>query len=206
VGNYAVHGILVENTCGQTALPTANPLDFLVELRTDAGIAYWMPDKAALASGTLSENGSFRFAMSDTQLVQSGPGMRQLEPSDFLTAEPDFDLKQQQGRACTLTRKQTVAGKVARRIEDGVVRETPDASVRDAAVESEAIEGGDDMRAEHLIEVAPSAGSNCEAALAALGGAFLALPCEARYVLSGSLDTTGSTFATDGGDADAGPQ
>ena len=41
---------------------------------------------------------------------------------------------------------------------------------------------------------------------AALGGKFLALPCEARYVLSGSLDTSGAieSKATAGSGAVAG--
>lgn len=200
VGSYAVHGVLVENTCGQSALPTVNPLDFVVELRTDSGVAYWMPDKASSSSGTLSENGSFRFTMSDTQVVQGGPNMRQLEPSDFLSAEPDFDLKPQQSRGCALTRKQTVSGTVVRRIQDGVVNETG----ADAAVASGLAGENADLSAEHVIEVTPAAGSDCNAAVAALGGAFLALPCEARYVLSGSLDTTGATFASDAGEADGG--
>jgi hypothetical protein len=204
VGSYAVHGVLAENTCGQSALPTANPLDFVVELRTDIGIAYWLPDKAASTSGTFNDAGGFRFTMSDTQVVQGSAGPRQEEPSDFLSTEPDFDLKQRQTRACALTRKQTVSGKVMRRIEDGVVNETPASTDRDAAVD-EALNAGDDLSAEHLIEVAPSTGSDCNAALAALGGAFLALPCQARYLLSGSLDTAGAVFPTDAGELDAAP-
>ena len=201
VGSYAIHGVLVENTCGQSALPTANPLDFVVELRTDSGVAYWMPDKAAMASGTLNDSGNFRFSMSDTQVVQGAPGMRLEQPSDYLSAEPDFDLKRQQARGCALTRKQTVSGKVARRIEDGVVNETPSSNDRDAAIEESSSADGD-LSAEHLIEVTPASGSDCEAALAALGGAFLALPCEARYSLNGSLDTRGAVFPRDGGGSD----
>jgi hypothetical protein len=203
VGSYAIHGVLVENTCGQTALPTANPLDFVVELRTDSGVAYWMPDKATPASGTLTESGTFRFSMSETQLVGPAPGMRQDEPSDFLSTEPDFDLRRQQARACALTRKQTVSGKVARRVEDGVVNETPRSDSGAASDESESADV--DLSAEHLIQVTPSPGSSCEGALAALGGAFIALPCEARYVLNGSLDTTGAVFPSDGGEADGSP-
>lgn len=193
VGSYAVHGVLVENTCGQSGLQTTNPLNFVVELRKDSGVAYWMPEKATPASGTLNDSGSFRFTMSDTQVVQAPQTRRQEEPGDFLSGDPDFDLKRQQTRGCALTRKQTVSGMVARRIADGVVQETD----RDAAVdESEA----HDLSAEHVIEVTPSSGSDCDLALAALGGAFLALPCEARYLLNGKLDTTGAVFAPDGGE------
>ena len=202
VGNYAIHGVLVENTCGQSALPTVNPLDFVVELRTNSGVAYWMPEKASPASGTLNDSGSFRFTMSDTQVVKGAPGVSQEQPSDFLSTEPDFDLKAQQARGCALTRKQTVSGKVARRLEDGVVNETPSSNARDAAIE-ESESGDGDLSAEHVIEVTPTSGSNCDGALAALGGAFLALPCEARYLLNGSLDTTGAVFARDGGEPDS---
>ena len=199
VGSYAVRGVLVENTCGQSALPSAATFDFVVELRIDSGVAYWMPDKASSTSGTLSDNGRFRFTLSDTQVVQATPRAQPEEPSDFLSGEPDFDLKRQQGRACALTRKQTVAGKVARRIDDGVVSETP-ASPDDAA-NGDSI-ASDDLNAEHLIEVMPSSGSACDAALAALGGAFLALPCEARYLLAGELDTAGAILPKDGGSSD----
>lgn len=191
VGSYAVHGVLVENTCGQSALPTSNPLDFVVEIRTDSGVAYWIPNKATQNTGTLNSTGAFRFTMSDTALVEGSAGMRQLEPNDFLSAKPDFDLNGE-ARACALTRKQTVSGKLARRLKDGMVNETG-AVDQDAASDTEF---PDDLSAEHVIEVTPSSGSDCTAALAALGGTFLALPCSARYVLSGSLDTSGATLSS----------
>lgn len=205
VGSYAVHGVLIENSCGQTALPTSNPLDFVVEIRTISSVAYWMPGKAAQNSGTLNDSGNFQFTMSETQVVQTAASTGQLEPSDFLSAEPDFDLQKKQARACALTRKQTVKGKLARRIEDGGVSETPSASQRDAATALEAdataVDSNDDLSAEHVIEVTPTSGSDCNGALAALGGVFLTLPCEARYVLSGSLDTSVATLgAVDSGE------
>lgn len=194
VGSYAVHGVLVENTCGQSALPTSNPLDFVVEIRTDAGVAYWIPNKATQNTGTLNGTGAFRFTMSDTALVEGSANMRQLEqPSDFLSAKPDFDL-QSEDRACVLTRKQTVSGKLARRLKDGVV-DASGAAEQAAAADSDS-DSAEDLSAEHVIEVTPSSGSDCNAALAALGGSFLALPCSARYVLSGSLDTSGATLSS----------
>jgi hypothetical protein len=199
VGSYAVHGVLVENTCGQTALPTSNPLDFVVEIRTDSGVAYWIPNKAMSNTGTLNDSGTFRFTMSDTKVVDGSMTMRQEEPSDFLSAKPDFDLQKQQDRACALTRKQTVSGKLARRIEDGMVNAT--GSDKDASVDADSDE---DLSAEHVIEIAPTSGSNCNGVLAALGGAFTALPCEARYLLSGSLDTSGATKAAPSSQADSG--
>jgi hypothetical protein len=194
VGSYSVHGVLVENSCGQNALPTSGALDFKVEIRQDTGVAYWMPVKATQSSGTLSTSGDFRFTMSETQVVSNG--MRQLEPSDFAnaSANPDFDLKQ--SRACALTRKQTVKGNLGRRIEDGVVTQTA-ASMRSSDAGDD-IASDDDLDAEHLIEIAPTSGSDCNVALAALGGTYLTLPCEARYLLSGNLDTSGAAASAPG--------
>jgi hypothetical protein len=204
VGRYAVHGVLVENSCGQSALAASSSLDFVVEIRVDSGVAYWNPVKATPSSGTLTTSGDFRFTMSETQVVSSG--MRQLEPGDFAnaSANPDFDL--QRSRACALTRKQTVKGNLGRRIEDGVVTDTS-ASKRSSDAGYGDADGDDDLDAEHVIEVAPTSGSDCNVALAALGGPYLTLPCEARYLLSGNLDTRRaltSAAGNGGKQADAG--
>ena len=179
VGTYTVHGVLVDNTCGELALPTENPLDFFVEVREQDGVAYWMPSQASENTGTLNSAGSFRFIASRTQLVDDGSAPPSLEPIDFQTMRGDFDLATMP--ACALTIKETVSGTLQRRLEAGVVATTQ-------AVSDDA----GDLSAEHLIQVAPSSGSDCNGALAALGGSFVALPCEARYVLSGDLDTAGA--------------
>lgn len=183
IGSYSVHAVLVENSCGQTALPTTNPLDFVVEIREDDGVAYWIPSKSPQNTGTLSMKGGFRFSMSETQVVEGSGTVQDLQPSDFQTGRGDFDL--QQAPVCALTLKQTVTGTLQRRLDHG--NGAAEVSV-DAAVAT----SGEDLSAEHLIEVTPASGSDCTQALAALGGSFLALPCEARYELSGALDTTGA--------------
>lgn len=184
VGRYTVKGVLVENTCGQAGLPTVNPLEFIVELREDQGVGYWVPSESPRNTGSLDDDGSFRFIVSQTQVVnQPANGARNLEPQDFVTLNPDFDL--QQPRACALTTREIVAGSIQR-------RQSPDGGVSVSAVRSgdagtSDLAGDDDLLAENTIEVSPSAGSDCNRALAALGGTFLALPCQARYVLHGSL-------------------
>ena len=183
VGRYAVHGVLVENSCGQ-GLPTANPLDFQLEIRESDGVAYWSPSKSSRNSGSLSDAGAFRFNTSQTTVIK--PSMQVLaEPSDFVSNDPDRDLKQT--RACAVTTKQTITGNLQR------WRET-DGAVTESALRGDA-GSADDLSAEHVIEVAASAGSDCNAALVAFGGKYNALPCEARYQLRGTLDTTGSVRA-----------
>ena len=181
VGRYAVHAVLVENSCGG-GLPATTPLDFQVEVREQDGVAFWVPTKAARNSGSLGSDGAFRFSVSQTTVVsQAKPA--QLEPRDFLSTDPDRDLKQP--RACAVTTKETVSGNLQRwRKADGSV--TLSAMASDAS-------SMDDLSAEHRIEVAPSSGPDCDSALAAFGGKYNALPCEARYQLRGILDTTGTT-------------
>lgn len=179
VGRYAVHGVLVENTCGQ-GLPTANPLDFQVEIREAEGIGYWVQGKSSRTSGTLSDARAFRFTASQTAVLKA-PMQTLAEPTDFLTNDPDRDLKQQRG--CAVTTKETITGNLQRwRAADGSISS---GLVADAGSD-------DDLSAEHVIEVSPSSGSDCDSVLVAYGGTYNALPCEARYQLNGALDTTGA--------------
>jgi hypothetical protein len=183
VGRYAVHGVLLENSCGQ-GLPASGSFDFQVEIREADGVGSWAQNKSARNSGSLSDEGAFRFSASQTTVVK--PAMLvQPEPSDFLGSDPDRDLRQQ--RACAVTTKETITGNLQRwRKADG--------SITESSLRSDA-GSDDDLSANHLIEVAPSSGSDCNSVLVAFGGTYNALPCEARYQLRGVLDTTGSVRA-----------
>jgi hypothetical protein len=187
VGRYDVRGVLVENTCGQSGLPTSNPLQFSVELREDQGVGYWVPSKMSQNTGSLGADGSFRFAVSSTQQVaQTTQANNNLQPSDFRSLDPDFDLKK---ATCALTNMQTVSGTLRRRLTtDGGVIDTGNAA--DAAAT-------DDLVAENVIAVSPTTGSDCNAVLVTYGGAFQNLPCQARYELSGKLisDSNNSSAA-----------
>jgi hypothetical protein len=183
VGTYAVQGVLVENSCGQSGLPAAATLKFSVEIREDGGVGYWVQGKQGKNSGSLNAQGEFRFSVADTQVLSTMQPVQQ--PSDFTTLQPDFDL--QPKRTCAVTTRQTLSGSLRRRqAADGGAVVALAAS--DAAVSSDT-----DLSAEQLIEVTPTVGSDCNTALAALGGNYLALPCDARYLLTGTLQVAPNT-------------
>ena len=191
VGFYAIQGVLIENTCGQTALPAATPLKFDVQIREDNGVGYWMRSKQGQSTGSLDSHGEFSFSTSQTKLVSmQAANSTQLQPSNFTTLQPDFDL--QQRRSCALTITEMISGTLQRRnAADGgavVMIGQPDAAV---------VSDGD-LEAEHVIDVSPSAGSDCNDELAALGGNYNSLPCHARYVLHGSLQALSSAGVVGG--------
>lgn len=192
VGTYAVHGVLVENTCGQSGLMTVNPLDFSVELREEQGVGYWVASNAAQSSGLLNADGSFSFTVSQSQIVsRSAPGA-DLSPADYASQNPDtnFDLRQ---TTCAVTMNETISGNLTR--------------WRSLGGKSNALTtpSADDLSARDVITLDPTAGSNCNAALTVFGGAYSALPCRASYVLSGDLDASPVTAPpVVSADADAG--
>ena len=173
VGVYEIRGALVNNSCGQTALPTMNPLEFSVQITRDEGVGYWQIDKRAAAPGELEDDGSFRFTNEQTSLVSSMRGPRQdLEPTDFGTLNPDFDLKTVN---CAMKVSETISGSLARSLVDVLDGGTDPSS------------NGDDLEGENVIEIEPTGNSDCSASLAAFGGTFQNLPCSAKYKLKGEL-------------------
>jgi hypothetical protein len=176
VGVYAVRGVLVENSCGTTALPTPSPLEYNVEIREDHGVGYWMPAKSSQNAGSLTTRGEFSFSATQSAVLSMTQGGQQLQPTDFQTLQPDFDL---QKKTCAVTSMRRISGSLQRRnaADGGFVTEI--GSV-DAGAD-------DDLVGTDIVEIAPSAGSDCNASLSALGGTYLALPCGARYLLTGTL-------------------
>jgi hypothetical protein len=189
VGKYAVRGVLVENTCGASGLAAVNPLEFNVELRDDGGLGYWVPTKSAGNTGKLSADGTFRFSVSQTQVLSQSNSAKQLEPSDFVASPTaDFDL---QKTTCAVSIVETIEGSLLRRQDSaGRIVTSTSASSSGAALS--------DLMAEDTIQVTPSAGSDCNSQLSALGGNYLALPCQASYQLSGALDASDATPAPTG--------
>lgn len=183
IGTYAVRGVLVENTCGQTGLPTVNPLEFSLELREDQGVGYWIPTKNNRNSGIVNADGSFTFTTSQTQVLGQSSATQNLQPSDFAANSPDsnFDLRQ---TTCAVTVTERITGNLARWIS--LTGSTAAGGAGSAGVDM-------DLTGRDEIAVAPSAGSSCNAALTAFGGAYSALPCGASYVLRGTLDTSAQT-------------
>lgn len=179
VGVYAVRGVLALNTCGPMGLPAQNPLSFAVEIREDDGLGYWYPSKAAQNTGSFNSRGEFSFTVSQTKIVSMGLANPVLQPGDFTTGQTDFDIRQ---TTCAVSVTETIAGAVSRReAADGGAVVALD--VADAAVSGTS----DDLNGSDVIDVSPTSGSDCNADLTAFGGSYQALPCRARYVLTGTL-------------------
>jgi hypothetical protein len=179
VGTYAIRGVLAENTCGQTGFPTANPLSYDVELREDDGLGYWMPSKQSQNTGSFNSAGAFHFTESQTEVLSMGLANPNPSPSDFVTQGPDFDIQQ---KTCAVTIDETIDGSVLRRdaADGGMV-------VAVAAADGGSASQDTDLVGEDLIVVTPSSGSDCNMDLTAFGGAYLTLPCDARYEMTGML-------------------
>jgi hypothetical protein len=177
VGVYAINGTLVQNTCGQ-ALPAVDPLKFEVEIRQSDRVGYWQSEKQPQRSGELEEDGSFLFTGEQTSLVSSMRTPRNdLEPGDFVSLTPDFDLKTTN---CAMRVKETIEGTLARRV---VLDEGGEPQIDDANPGAK-----HDLIGDNTIEVSATPESDCSASLAAYGGPFSNLPCMAHYVLSGELE------------------
>lgn len=181
VGVYMINGALVTNTCGQMALPAVNPLKFEVEIRQDDRVGYWQTDKQPQRAGELDDDGAFMFIGEQTSLVSSMRGARELEPGDFVSLTPDFDLKTTN---CAMRVKETIEGSVVRRV---VLVDGGEPQVEDANPSSK-----HDLTGDNTIEVSATPDSDCSKSLAAYGGPFSNLPCMAHYVLSGDLELTKS--------------
>jgi hypothetical protein len=182
VGVYAINGALVQNTCGHAALPAVDPLKFEVEIRQNDRVGYWQSDKQPQRSGELEEDGSFLFTGEQSSLVSSMRTPRNdLEPGDFVSLTPDFDLKVTN---CAMRVKETIEGTLARRV---VLVDGGEPQIDDANPGAK-----HDLTGDNTIEVSATPESDCTASLAAYGGPFSNLPCMAHYVLSGELEKTKS--------------
>jgi hypothetical protein len=176
VGVYAVRGVLVENSCGTTALPTPSPLEYNVEIREDHGVGYWVPAKSPQNAGSLTARGEFNFSATQSAVLSMTQAGQQLQPNDFQTLQPDFDL---QKKTCAVTSMRRISGSLQRRnaADGGGVAEIGSADAGE----------DDDLVGTDIVQISPSAGSDCNSSLSALGGTYLALPCGARYLLTGTL-------------------
>ena len=172
VGVYSISGALIDNSCGQTALPTENPLDFEVAIRLDDSVGYWQIDKQPAQPGELEDDGSFRFKHEETKLVSRMRSVRDLEPQDFNSQDPDFDLKTS---TCVMKVTEVIEGTLAVKLTD-----LADGGMGDSKNKT-------DLKGDNTIQVEPTSDSDCSAWLAALGGTFNNLPCSAHYKLKGEL-------------------
>src|SRR4051812_37474374 len=114
VGVYAVAGALEENTCGQTALPTANPLAFNVEVRNAEGVGSWQLEKKPAFAGLLKADGEFLFQSQGAFPVALPKVKKDLEPSDFFAGDSDADLNK---ATCTLVMTESMKGALHRSMQ-----------------------------------------------------------------------------------------
>jgi hypothetical protein len=174
VGTYAITGALVENTCGQTARSTPDPLIYTVHVRDDDGVGTWQLEKQGAQAGTLDDEGKFAFlAESSTPMGEQTRPKQVLEANDFLSGDPDADLYRAN---CTLLTRESMRGTLHRRLQDADAGMSADAGMDDA-----------DLVGVNTIEIQPAPGSDCTLQLAAVGGAYLALPCRVEYEIEGAL-------------------
>lgn len=201
IGAFDVTETLVENQCGAMGLPVLSTFRFAVELRNDGGRAVWRRKGAPLYFGTV-QNGEYAF-VSETSVA-----VRLDEPGG--TEPPDWsDFVMDAGAAngentCILIRREQITvrpSKVGEIPDGGSDAETTDAGASDdAAVDAGSPDGSApemtadggvddgtdlDLTGTHRIEVLPVAGTNCAPLLKVNGGVFDALPCAARYTMTG---------------------
>lgn len=163
VGTYEVTGSLVENSCGSTAFNAVDPVSFVVELRSeDHGPAVWRRPNAAIVNGSHTGD-DYRFR-TETTVQLYGP--------DEVAQTPGCVLAQIE--TIRVTAKSSASG-------DAGVSSDLGTSTGDAGVSANSA-----FRGTSVIELSPTAGSNCLRAVAISGGPFLTLPCRVEYDLSGT--------------------
>ncbi|MGD8859366.1 MAG: hypothetical protein PVI30_05090 [Myxococcales bacterium] len=188
VGEYAVDGALMENTCGSDAVPAVDPLRFQVQLRDDEGVGLWLMSPPA-REGTLEGDGSFRFELERVYPVEREPGQR-VDP-ELLTTDPEayvdevslerFDpASNASDPGCALRVVEQIEGAINR-------RRSEDEGGAVIARRADADDGIADMVADNRIEIRVASGARCGFVLAEAGGPFERLPCSLRYDLEGEL-------------------
>ena len=186
LGTYDVVESLTENTCG-SGLPALSTVQLEVELRTDGVLGYWrLPRQAAITGSYRDSDGAFEF--------------RTVRAVVAWGADVDNGVL-----GCTIEQREVLRGTaVSTTASDASVDgSTSDAATDAALADAGALEGdaGNPTDAgateapellvgEHTVEIVPTHGSDCGALLAASGGTFDALPCRARYALSGVAAAT----------------
>jgi hypothetical protein len=167
VGTYDVTGSLVENSCGSAAFAAQDPIEFVVELRAEGhGPAYWRRPTTGIVSG--SHTGDVYRFRTEVPVTLYGPD------AEAGTA------------GCILAQVETIqVAATSTPLVDGGVAGGNDLGVPDAGVAA-----ADVFRGESVIELVPTAGSDCLRAVALAGGPFLTLPCRVEYDLSGAGRTS----------------
>jgi len=184
-GTFDMVGSLDQNTCGDTALPAANPLLFRIELRSDGtGQAFWRRPETPVVAGTQID-GTYRFR--------------------FVTGLPIYAADEVAGTpGCALLQEEVVelVPEVSRDLDGGLdggdaaaddaglAADAGDATIGDAGSAADAGDGGaatiQSLHGSDTIRLTVAPGYDCTPLLGSAGGPFLALPCQVDYSLSGS--------------------
>jgi hypothetical protein len=175
VGEYAITASLMENTCGDAALPVAEVLEYRVELRRDGRTAYWMigsppGNQGVYSSGDVSFERQEHF-MVDDESEPVSPELAELDPIALYGYDPyDPTAEPDDGETfCTLIVRESIDATVL--LEDGT----------DAEDDALALEGT------NTIEMSATRDSECHRVLETAGGPFEQLPCAAEYQIAGTL-------------------
>ncbi len=184
VGTYSVTGQLEYNSCGSTAVPAVDPLEFVVQILDDDGAGVWALSNKPYVHGRLTSRGDFSFKTGTSYALEPKQvrGATTDEEEIARLLSPDREELTAAPAPCVLEQIETVRGTIFRRAET----EESDASVEDDETYEDDGEVPD-LEAENLIEIRPAAGCSCAGATSSSGGTFLALPCEIRYTLQGEL-------------------
>lgn len=168
VGTYDVTGTLLENSCGEQALPAVDPMVFQVELRADGEIGYWLVAPPA-RSGRLTEAGEFSFDLERSYLVEgAAPPEVGIVIDPEVAIDPERIDREQMPGACMLFVHESIDGSI----------------LLDAAADGDDSTASD-LSGENEIAVRASAEPACAALLVDAGGPWHALPCRVRYDLAG---------------------
>lgn len=176
VGQYAVTASLMENTCGDAALPVAEVLEYRVQLRRDGRTAYWMIGSPPGSQGVYMNDGDVRFEREERFMVSDeaqalDPELAELDPIALYGYDP-FDPTAEPDDAetfCTLIVRESIDATVL--LEDG----------SGADEDALALEGT------NTIAMSATSDSECHRVLKPAGGPFEQLPCAAEYQISGTL-------------------
>jgi len=188
VGAYRINGALIENTCGSSAVPAADPLRFNVEIRKQDGSGLWLVTSPPGHLGSLADDGDFSFQSQATYDV----GAQARRPVELLVemdierlADPEAAQQQGEDRTqpCRLGVTERIAGTLLR---DNLADEDGGSDTSVAEDDDERPDGSADLIGENEIAIRVASG-DCRASLDDNGGPFERLPCEVRYELEGEL-------------------
>jgi hypothetical protein len=182
LGVYSITGELSENSCGNSALPAPDPLQFDVEIRRISDSeALWIQAGPPGNTGSLDQEGEFEFQSQGTFGVNApdqtaSTELLEMDPLSLANLDTfeAFEAGATEGGTCVLSLSELARGRL--------MRDSLDAD--DAG--SMRPEDKPDLLGENVIEIRTAEG-DCSPVLAAQGGPFDSLPCRAHYELSGKL-------------------